>query len=192
MSTEPEVSASILWRGFAFPGHEACRLFMQDSGWHLEGAAVFTYEQKVCRLDYHVNCDAAWRTVSASIAGWLGGNTVRIQVEADSERRWRLNGAEQPGVMGCIDVDLNFSPSTNLIPIRRLKLAVNERIEVTAAWLRFPEFTLEPLQQQYARLDESTVRYASAGGQFVADLKVNRAGFVVDYPGIWMAEVLSE
>ena len=31
----------------------------------------------------------------------------------------------------------------------------------------------------------------SAGGQFVAELKVNRSGFVVDYPGIWQAEVTS-
>ncbi len=188
MTAEPEAIASILWRGFAFPGHEACRLLAQDSGWHLEGAAVFTYQHKVCRLDYHVICDAAWRTVSARIAGWLGGKTVRIQVEADSRRRWRLNEVEQPGVAGCIDVDLNFSPSTNLIPIRRFNLAISKGAQVTAAWLRFPEFTLEPLQQQYTRLDESTYHYESAGGQFVADLKVNRQGFVIDYPGLWQAE----
>ncbi len=107
---------------------------------------------------------------------------------ADSGRRWRLNEAGQPNVAGCIDVDLNFSPSTNLIPIRRLNLAAGESAQVTAAWLRFPELKLEPLQQQYTHLDESTYRYASAGGQFVADLKVNRSGFVLDYPGLWQAE----
>ncbi len=39
MVMEPTAVESILWRGFAFPGHEACRLFSQDSHWHLEGAA---------------------------------------------------------------------------------------------------------------------------------------------------------
>jgi len=37
---------SILWRGFALPGHEACRLFSRDSQWHLEGTAVFSHEQE--------------------------------------------------------------------------------------------------------------------------------------------------
>jgi hypothetical protein len=40
----------------------------------------------------------------------------------------------------------------------------------------------------YRRLDEITYRYESADGQFVADLQVNRTGFVTNYPGIWQAE----
>ncbi len=57
-----------------------------------------------------------------------------------------------------------------------------------AAWLRFPSFELELLPQRYRRLDETAYRYESAGGQFVADLQVNAAGFVTDYPGFWHAE----
>ncbi len=189
MIAEPGTNGSILWRGFVFPGHEACRLFTQDSFWHLDGAAVFAYDHQACQLVYHVICDAGWRTVSAKIDGWLGEKAVRILAEVDSGQRWRLNDVEQPGVAGCIDVDLNFSPSTNLIPIRRLNLAVGESAQVTAAWLRFPDFDLQPLPQQYTRQDESTYHYVSAGGQFVANLKVNRLGFAVDYPGLWQAEV---
>jgi len=179
---------SILWRGFVFPGHEACRLFSQDSRWHLEGTALFSHEQQPCRLDYQVICDAAWRTLSANVEGWLGSTDVGIEIKAGSTGHWWLNDVEQPDVMGCIDIDLNFSPSTNLIPIRRLDLAVGETADVKAAWLRFPSFKLELLPQQYHRLDATTYRYESAGGQFVADLKVNRSGFVIDYPGIWEAE----
>jgi hypothetical protein len=99
-----------------------------------------------------------------------------------------LNETEFPIVAGCTDLDLNFSPSTNLVPIRRLNLAVGEEAAVRAAWLRFPSFTLEPLDQHYRRLDETTWRYESAGGSFVAELQVNEAGFVTLYPGIWQAE----
>ncbi len=188
MTTKPEAIESILWRGFAFPGHEACRLFALDSFWHLEGTAVFVHEHKVCRLDYHVVCDAAWRTLSAKIDGWLGEASIGYQVRTDSTHRWWLNEVEQPQALGCIDVDLNFSPATNLIPIRRLNLAVGESAEVNAAWLRFPSFKLEPLPQLYRRLDEATYRYESAGGQFIADLKVSPSGLVIDYPGLWQAE----
>jgi uncharacterized protein len=183
---------SILWRGLVFPGHESCQLFSQDSNWHLEGTAVFSHEQRPCRLAYQIVCDTAWRTLSAKVEGWLGNTIVDIQIKTDSTQHWWLNEVEQPDVMGCIDLDLNFSPSTNLLPIRRLDLAVGETAEVKAAWLRFPSFTLEPLPQQYRRIGESAYRYESAGGQFIADLKVNRSGFVIDYPGIWQSEATSE
>jgi hypothetical protein len=185
-------SESILWRGFVLPGYEACRLASLDSGWYLEGTAVFSDEQQPCRLNYQVVCNPAWQTLSARVEGWLGNKVIDIQVKTDSSGHWWLNEVEQPNVMGCIDIDLNFSPSTNLLPIRRLNLAVGESAEISAAWLRFPSFTLEPLPQRYRRLDETTYRYESAGGQFVADLKVNRSGFVLNYPGIWQAEATSE
>ena len=183
---------SILWRSIVFPGHEACRLVSQESGWHLEGAAVFSHEAQICRLDYQVLCDSVWQTVSAKVGGWLGERVIDIQIKTDTNGHWWLNNVEQPDVMGCTDIDLNFSPSTNLLPIRRLGLAIGQAAEVKAAWLRFPSFNIEPLSQIYRRLDETTYRYESAGGQFVADLKVNQAGFVVDYPGLWQAESTSE
>lgn len=182
---------TILWRGFAFPGHETCRLVARDSGWLLEGSAVFSHERQAYRLNYAVACDAAWRTLSASVTGWLGRTNASIHIQSDANRHWRLNEVEQPGVEGCIDLDLNFSPSTNLLPIRRLGLAVGEAAEVKAAWLRFPDFTLEPLPQVYRRLDETVYRYESAGRQFTADLKVDAAGFVVEYPGLWQAETVN-
>jgi len=182
----------MLWRGFVFPGHEACRLFSLNSELHLEGTAVFSHEGQPGLLNYQIICDSAWQTRFANVEGWLGDTTIEIQIRTDSNRQWWLNEVEQPNVAGCIDLDLNFSPSTNLLPIRRLSLGIGQTAEVRAAWLRFPSFTLEPLPQQYRRLDEMTYRYESAGGQFVADLKVNHAGFVVDYPGLWQAEVTSE
>jgi hypothetical protein len=183
---------SILWRGLVFPGHESCSLFSQAKEWHLEGTAVFSHEQKPCRLNYHIVCDATWRTLSAGVEGWLADRTVEIEVKTDPAGLWWQNGLEQTDVKGCIDIDLNFSPSTNLIPIRRLGLAVGEAAEVKAAWLRFPSFKLESLSQQYRRLDENMYRYESAGGQFVAELKVHRSSFVINYPGIWQAEAVSE
>ena len=179
---------SILWRGLVLAGHEACRLYSLNSEWHLEGTAVFSHEQQSCRLDYQIVCDAIWHTLFAKVAGWLSTTVVDLQIRTDSAGHWWLNEVEQSAVMDCIDIDLNFSPSTNLLPIRRLGLAVGEAAQIQAVWLRFPSFKLEPLSQRYHRLNEHTYRYESAGGQFVAELKVNHSGFVIDYPGIWQAE----
>ena len=193
MSGEEVVtSQSILWRRLDQPGHEFCRLLVQHSRWHLSGAAVFAHDQQPCRLDYSVVCDSGWHTVSARVAGWVGNDAVEIELAADSARRWRLNGAECPAVAGSIDVDLNFSPSTNLLPIRRLGLAIGQEAKVRAAWLRFPSFALEPLEQRYRRIDDATYRYESAGGKFIAELRVNAAGFVTRYPNVWQVEAAAD
>jgi len=181
---------SVLWRRLDQPGHESCRLCSHDSSWQLAGTAVFAHDRRPCRLDYLVVCDAAWQTVSGRVAGWVGTAMVEIALAVDSARRWRLNGAECPAVMGCIDLDLNFSPSTNLLPIRRLGLAIGQEAAVRAAWLRFPSFRLEPLEQRYRRVAAATYRYESAGGRFATDLEVNEAGFVTRYPGFWEAEAV--
>lgn len=91
-------------------------------------------------------------------------------------------------IAGCTDIDLNFSPSTNLLPIRRLGLAIGEEKAIIAAWLRFPGFHIEPLQQSYRRLSQDSYRYQSGGGRFETELKVNSHGFVTLYPALWQLE----
>ena len=179
---------AILWRRLDRAGHEFACLQATTSRWALSGAAVFLHERQACCLQYKIVCDGAWKTVSARVAGWLGDKAIEIDISVDESDRWLLNGVECDAVAGCTDIDLNFSPSTNLLPIRRLNLEIGEEADVRAAWLRFPSFTLERLDQRYRRLDYDTYRYESAGGAFVTELKVNSAGFVIRYPDFCEAE----
>ncbi len=188
MSVRGERDEAILWRRLDRPGHESARLSFQHPRRYLAGTAVFADKQGPCRLDYIVSCDSAWRTLSGRVTGWVGEKVIEIDMAVDSASQWKLNGVERPEVAGCIDLDLNFSPSTNLLPLRRLSLAIGQEAKVRAAWLRFPSFALEPLDQLYRRTGEATYRYESAGGTFVAELEVNGAGFVVRYPGFWEAQ----
>ena len=173
---------SILWRRLDRPGHEFARVDSEDSSWRLTGAAVFAHEAQPCCLDYKIICNSAWRTVSCRVSGWLGDKSIEIDISVDDAGKWRHNGAECPSLSGCIDIDLNFSPSTNLLPIRRLDLAIGAEAEVSAGWLRFPSFTLERLDQRYRRIAAHTYHYESAGGSFVTELEVNSAGFATRYP----------
>jgi uncharacterized protein len=177
----------MLWRRVDLPGHDSARLLARDSGCDLVGTAVFGHENQPCRLAYVIVCDEKWRTVSATIAGWIGQRTIDLDIVVDSARRWRRNGIDCPEVAGCLDIDLAFSPSTNLLPIRRLNLPVGEAAQVRAAWLQFPNLTLKPLDQVYRRVDSTTYRYESDGGAFAATLRTNEAGFVTSYPDRWEA-----
>lgn len=188
MPVPGERDEAILWRRLDQPGHESARLSFRHPYRYLAGTAVFADKQGPCRLDYLVVCDATWHTLSGRVTGWVGEKLIEVELVVDAASRWTLNGAEHPEMTGCLDLDLNFSPSTNLLPIRRLDLAIGNEAKVRAAWLRFPSFALEPLDQLYRRSGSATYRYESAGGAFVADLEVNGAGFVVHYPGLWQAQ----
>lgn len=182
-------AAAILWRRVDRPGHESARVSPGAAGWELAGTAVFAHEGKACGFNYTIACDREWRTKSADVVGWLGADAVRVNALVGEDGRWRVDGVDIPEIAGCVDVDLNFSPSTNLLPIRRLDLAVGEEKEVRAAWLRFPSFRFEPLEQTYRRLAESRYVYRSAGGRFERELDVDGNGFVLRYPGFWEVEV---
>ena len=185
---ESILAKDILWRRLDEPGHESARLFFVGDSWHLQGTAVFIHSQLPCRLDYQIVCDARWHTQFGKVAGWVGNQLIDIELAVSSDQRWTLNGKESPEVAGCVDLDLNFSPSTNLLPIRRLNLVVGEEMEVRAAWLRFPSFKLEPLSQLYRCIEETRYRYESGGGSFVTELRVNAEGFVTKYPNLWEQE----
>ena len=175
----------VLWRRLDRPGHEITRLSFVEATWRLEGTAVFTEDRQVCRLEYRVVCDAGWRTQSARVSGSVGDENVQLEIRVDAASRWWLNDVEQPQVEGCLDLDLNFSPVTNTLPIRRLELAVGQAAEVRAAWLRFPSFKLEPLAQLYRREAAGRYVYESAGGAFHTHLAVDPDGFVTFYPKFW-------
>jgi hypothetical protein len=178
----------VFWHRLDVPGHDIARLERRGDGWALAGTAVFCEERQPCTLDYLVTCDAGWRTSSARVRGSIGDREIDLTVSADPQRRWYLDGAECPVVAGCLDIDLGFTPATNLLPIRRLSLAVGDAADVRSAWLPFPSTEFELLRQVYRREGETTYHYESGGGVFVRRMEVNAAGFVTSYPGLWEAE----
>lgn len=178
----------IAWRRLDSPGHDAAVLRATDHGHLLEGAAAFLEDGAPCHLRYSVELDDRWHTRSATVDGWLGATQVQLAIAVDASGHWRLNGQPMPAVAGALDVDLAFTPATNLLPIRRLRLGVGDSSPVVAAWLPFPELTLRPLDQTYRRTSTDAYDYAALGGSFRVTLLVSPQGFVTDYPGLWVQE----
>jgi len=179
---------SILWRRLDVPGHELAELRPTTSGWQLRGIALFAHAERPCRLEYDIRCDRDWRTEIATIGGNAGETTVALELLRNPAGEWAVGGSKIWELTDCDDVDLNFSPSTNMLPIRRSGLAVGESARVRAAWVLFPELKLEVLEQVYTRTGPETYRYESANGKFRRELTVDAVGFVLEYPDFWRAE----
>ena len=55
----------------------------------------------------------------------------------------------------CLDIDLGFTPATNMVAIRRLGLRVGQEAEAPAAWLNYKTMRLATLAQKYLRIDKT-------------------------------------
>ena len=178
------------WRRIDVPGREESRLERAGDGWRLAGALDVVDEGVAAKLRYTIDCDDHWRTRAALIEGTASGRPLRIALAADGAGAWRRDGALLPALAGALDVDLGFTPATNMLPIRRLALEIGETQPVRSAWLRFPELRLEPLEQTYTREAERVFRYRAMvdGEPFVARLDTDAFGRVLRYEGLWEAE----
>ncbi|WP_295548316.1 putative glycolipid-binding domain-containing protein [uncultured Pseudacidovorax sp.] len=181
--------ATLIWRRLDLPGHDACRVRHDGERGRIEGCAVFRDGGGgSARLSYEVVCDARWHTQSARVEGWLSDEYVQLSIYHDARQGWHFNGTPVPSVAHCIDIDLGFTPATNLLPVRRLRLAPGEQAEVPAAWLDPSTLRLQALPQRYRRLDASRYHYWAPTLGFEAELRVGPEGVVHDYPGLWQAE----
>lgn len=182
--------APILWRRLDLPGHDAAALEITPEGTALSGMAVF-HEGDPTALAYVVHCDGDWRTIEATVRGRRGSEPIDLRLRRDVAGSWTLNDAPCPAVQGCIDLDLSFTPATNLLPLRRLALGRGESAEVRSAWLEWPQVRVTLLVQRYARRSETEYDYEAdlpGGPPFRATLRVQPGGWVLDYGGLWKAE----
>jgi hypothetical protein len=186
-----EAGRPILWRRIDVPGHDAAGLREAEGGVELRGMAVFQDEGGPTALRYTVRCDAEWQTTEGTVDGWCGPRPIELRLVRSHSGGWTVNGVACPAVMGCADLDLNFTPATNLMPLRRLDLAVGQAAEVRSAWLEWPASILTPLTQRYTRRSATEYDYEAdlpGGSSFVGVLRVEPGGWVLDYAGLWQAE----
>lgn len=161
---------------------EHATLTVRDTGLSLVGTVLGARDGIPLRLEYRVLTDGAGLTTAAHVRALLGFEQQTFALERSTKGVWSVNGKPDRSLKSCTDIDLGFSPSTNTLPIRRLRLGIGASKTIQAAWLRFPEMTLEKSAQAYTRLDEVTYRYES--GSFSAELTVDDDGLVASY-SVW-------
>jgi uncharacterized protein len=176
---------SVVWRNLAADGSDYCSLWQMGRSWLLQGTAIVVLKDgRPMLADYEIECDRLWHTRRVAATCLTGSTTRSIDLTVEASRLWRSSGEELPTLGQCSDIDLAVTPATNTLPIRRLNLEIGQSREVAAAWLKFPDLTLEVLPQRYTRLDPQRYRYQSGTG-FSAELLVDDLGLVTTYPDGW-------
>ncbi|MDQ3879945.1 MAG: putative glycolipid-binding domain-containing protein [Chloroflexota bacterium] len=174
---------TILWQRHDRAGMDVCTLAVSADGARLAGTVLTSLDERPAEVRYVVEADAGWGTRRVRIGLSIGGERRALTLEADGAGTWLRDGSPLPEAAGILDVDLEVTPATNTLPLRRLALTPGASAAVTALWVRFPSLACERSDQEYAALGGGGFVYRS--GSFAANLDVDADGLVTRYGSIW-------
>lgn len=189
-------------------GAEYAEVDIRDGRFEAVGSAVGGHP-----LPYRLRYDLVAETDYVSKAGFV---TSRLMIRASGvdwrrsleltrldDGGWTVSpwaegepGLSPPGgdpaeLRGALDVDVQYSPLTNTLPVLRHGMhrgldPYGRTVDFTMVFVSVPELTTRLVPQHYTPLersgDEASIRYAS--GSFAAELTFDSAGFVLNYPGV--------
>ena len=174
----------ILWERKDTHSVEYFELISKGDRFTLKGGLVLLLDGLPAQISYTIECNNGWRTRSAEIHQQRAGETKQLSLKINDEQVWQTDQGKIAFANGFFDVDLEITPATNTLPIRRLDLKPGESREVSAVWIRFPSLTPEPLRQRYTRISERAYQYESLTG-YSAQLEVDDFGLVIHYDDVW-------
>ncbi|SDG52287.1 putative glycolipid-binding domain-containing protein [Pseudonocardia oroxyli] len=115
-----------------------------------------------------------------------------LTIQRTDDGFWLLDdgsGSTRADFDGAVDLDLEFSPLFNSLPIRRLGLHREAgAVEVPMVFVSLPDLTVTTAVQEYRTLRVGAGDVPAQVGftweDFSADLAVDVDGFVISYPGL--------
>jgi uncharacterized protein len=109
-----------------------------------------------------------------------------LALRRDTGHHWQADGNRPlPELDGCVDVDIDRSPLTNTLPIRRLDMGIGAPRDIDVVYVSVPELTVRPVRQRYTLLTGDGPVYRYESGSYSAELPTDGDGFVIDYPDLW-------
>ncbi|KJC65578.1 putative glycolipid-binding domain-containing protein [Agreia bicolorata] len=168
--------------------------FFEDlgTGHRLTGHTTARESSALWSVGYDVAVDHSWKTVAVHASSLTTAGECELALTRDFEGIWTVNGELRPELDGCFDVDFESSAVTNTLPLHRLDFIEGVGVDVPAAFVRADDLRVERLEQRYTLLEagpeQIQFHYESSTFEFSCDLRYDRAGLVVDYPGIAIRE----
>ncbi len=183
-------SRTFIFRTIRWSAWDGCEAGMEhvdvrpaDGGLHISGVVIGREDGARFGLSYRLRLDASWRTRVVLLRTTSG---QVLHLESNGQGSWHEDGRPQPALQGCIDVDIQATPLTNTLPIRRLDPKDGESVDIRLVYIGIPDLTVAPADQRYTALRSGSLyRFESLESGFTADLPVDEDGFVLDYPGLF-------
>ena len=174
------------WSAVRWPGLEYVMVSADACGWRACSQVILA-RPLLASVCYQVSCDPERRFTELTIT--VRSDTANAAlVLASGGRGWRADGRQRPDLDGCTDIDIDCTPLTNTLPIRRLDWSAAAAYDIDVAYITVPDLAVHRERQRYRRLGDDQPgpsRFRYEAGSFRAELHVDNNGLVIDYPGIW-------
>jgi hypothetical protein len=190
-----------MWKRLNTVGYEQVTLQAKQNGWFADGVGVWLGIDEPVRYQYWVQTDQWWRTREVVVCLQNQEDLAPIRLISDGTGHWRdAFGRSVPALDGCVDVDLNITPLTHTIAIRRLSLYPTDTEMIRVAHVDVPNLCCRSVFQRYTCLsrtaDGAIYRCEGLDTGFSGELRVDADGGVIDCPGwferVWGKTTLSE
>ena len=176
-----------MWRSVDGTKFEHVKILENNEGITADGLTIHLNDNETLRMRYRIYCDTSWRIHKAEFIK-LDESDDRLLLLSDGNGTWR-NERDTPidELNGCRDIDIHFSPFTNTLAIRRLKLKPDESAEIQAVFISLPGLKASPASQHYTHLGNTAAgakyTYEGLSSGFRATLPVDTNGLLSEYPG---------
>ena len=115
---------SLIWESKRFKSVEYCALSRDSCRFILTGSVILLRQPSMIR--YQIICDKDWKTKVANIRQDSEGKSNDLELKTNTDGIWFKGKTHLALGLGLLDIDLEFSPVTNTLPINRLNLKVGE------------------------------------------------------------------
>lgn len=158
------------------PGLEHLQL---GRGW-VSGSVIGRAEGSPFSLRYRIEVDAQGHPSACELR--VSGRSS-LALTRSAAGVWFGNGQEWSDLSGCTDLDLNITPYTATLALRRLRLRPGQSGEVLAARIEVPSLSRQVVRQRYTCLTLTRYRSEDLAGDSSTELSVDEDLFVRYWPG---------
>lgn len=172
---------TLLWQRLDNPGLEQAEVETGD-GLSLMASGSLLHADTGISLRYRIELDQLGRLSHAHF-DTSAPSAHQLTLHHTEDGIWLVNGQPEPAWSDCQELDLQACGLSNSFPIRRLKLAVGESVQLAMLFVRLPELSPSICPQRYTRLPDcdkqACYRYESPG--CTANIIVDEQGFTLHY-----------
>lgn len=183
------MTSELIWQHLEAPGWEHVRVITEHPGWTVfDSILVREHKGKVLRGGYTLVVDKQWRTLELRfMLESEPGSMQGVHLLSEGKGRW-TDADEQhiPELDGILDVDIQWSPLTNSLPLNRLAMAEGSDHDIRVAYIALPDLTLQVVDQHYHRQNASTVIFSAPGSSATYPITVDQEGYVAAYPDLFI------
>lgn len=180
----------ITWTGDGATRLEAVRATLGERALRATGSIVSAADDalEAFSASYSLATDELGVFSRLTVRAVTASGEQHVTLNRSEESIWLVDhgeGAKRTDFDGALDVDLEFSPLFNALPVRRLDLHREPgEHDLAVVFVSLPELRVQLVRQSYRSATPGDRRVAFSAGSFTADITVDENGLVIDYPGI--------